>query len=918
MSPPAAELQDVFARALEIAAPEERSAYLEDVCGDDPVLKAEIEALLRAHGRAGDFLETPAMSELSIDDDDDDAHEPAEAVGAIVGNYKLLQEIGAGGMGIVYMAQQSAPVRRLVALKIIKPGMDSKQVVARFELEREVLAKMEHPNIAKVFDAGTTERGRPYFVMELVKGVPITSYCDALELSPRERLELFIPVCEAIQHAHRKEIIHRDIKPSNVLVERFDAKAVPRVIDFGVAKAVNQGLTDKTLFTKHGAIVGTPEYMAPEQAEDSALGVDTRTDVYSLGAVLYELLTGKTPLEQAALPRPGLFESLRRLREEEAPKLSSRLSKTKELAAIAACRKMEPAKLARLMRGELDWIVMKAIDKERKRRYESASALARDIERYLADEPVEAAPPSIGYRARKVGRKYRGPLTAVAAIALVLVAATAVSTWQAIRASREEANARQSDAESKAVLAFFRDNVLSAARPEGLEGGRGHEVKLYEAIDAAEPTIATRFAGQPRVEAAVRGTLGSSYFYLGRPGDAVRQHERAWALRQKSLGPEHPDTMSSMDDLALAYRLDGRAAQAIPLHERGLRYWERKGGREHPETLKCKNNLGVALRLDGRAKEAIPLLDEVLRAYQAIYGPDDPRSLATMQNLAVAYRSADRAAEAVTLHETCLERTRRRFGAGHPETLSAMDTLASAYLEVGKVARALPLLETAWERRAGKLGADHPETLTSASDLAVAYQLSGRTSDAVRMFQEVVEARRRKIGPDHPETLSSENSLAMTWLAAGQTGKGVTLLEEVLGMRRRKLGNENSNTLKTMNDLGGAYLDAKRWQDAEKLLRECLAAREKREADWRTYLAMSQLGAALLAQQRFDEAKPLLVRGYEGMEQHQAEIPARRKKDLSNAAARAAALFDATGQKLEAAAWKTRAERIAPAEQLDQ
>jgi serine/threonine protein kinase/tetratricopeptide (TPR) repeat protein len=356
----------------------------------------------------------------------------------MIGPYKLLQQIGEGGMGTVYMAEQTQPVQRKVALKIIKPGMDSRQVIARFEAERQALALMDHPNIARVLDAGTTDTGRPYFVMELVKGVPITKYCDLHHLTPKQRLELFVPVCQAVQHAHQKGIIHRDLKPSNVLVAEFDERPVARVIDFGVAKAAGPKLTDRTLFTELGQVVGTLEYMSPEQAKLNALDIDTRSDIYALGVLLYVLLTGTTPFERKRLKQAAFDEILRIIREEEPPKPSTRLSTTEELPSIAANRGMEPRKLSGLVRGELDWIVMKCLEKDRNRRYEAANGLARDIEHYLHDEPVNACPPSRRYRLRKFARKNRKLLTVVGAFALLMLVGAGVSTWLAVRATRAQ------------------------------------------------------------------------------------------------------------------------------------------------------------------------------------------------------------------------------------------------------------------------------------------------------------------------------------------------------------------------------------------------------------------------------------------------------------------------------------------------
>jgi serine/threonine protein kinase/tetratricopeptide (TPR) repeat protein len=468
------EAKSIFGQALAIEAAEERAAYLEKACAGDATLRAEVEGLLAALEKAGDFLAHPAEAPgVTVDPpgarqgNPTSAGAPAETTGSRIGPYKLLQALGEGGMGAVFLAEQSEPVKRRVALKISKAGMDSRQVIARFEAERQALAMMDHPNIARVLDAGATQGGRPYFVMELVKGIPITRFCDQEHLSPRERLELFVPVCQAVQHAHQKGIIHRDIKPSNVLIALYDGKAVAKVIDFGVAKATGQSLTERTMFTEVGQIVGTLEYMSPEQAELNNLDIDTRADVYSLGVLLYELLTGSPPFTARQLRSAAFTEVLRMIRESEPPRPSTRLSSSEELPAIAAKRKLEPAKLARLVRGDLDWIVMKCLEKERGRRYETANGLAMDVQRYLSDEPVLACPPSVRYRLTKFVRKHRGGVLAASVIVVLLLGGIVGTTCGFLRAERSRALAETNegealDARAKAVAA--QEQAMDALR----------------------------------------------------------------------------------------------------------------------------------------------------------------------------------------------------------------------------------------------------------------------------------------------------------------------------------------------------------------------------------------------------------------------------------------------------------------------
>jgi serine/threonine protein kinase len=575
----------IFLTALDKGDPTERAAYLDEACAGDAPLRERVEALLWSHEQAGSFLDQPP-GEAGATGDQARATEtetpsggPPDGPGSHVGRYRLLEEIGEGGMGSVWMAQQTEPVRRLVAVKLIKPGMDSRAVLARFEAERQALALMDHPNIAKVHDAGTADGRRPYFVMELVKGVPITKYCDDNRLTVRQRLDLFVPVCQAVQHAHQKGIIHRDLKPRNVLVARYDGRPVPKVIDFGVAKAAGQPLTEQTLTTGFGALVGTPEYMSPEQAGLNQLDVDTRSDIYSLGVLLYELLAGSPPFSRQGSESASVLEVLRMIREREPAKPSSRLSTDSGRPALAANRGTEPRRLTALVRGELDWVVMKALEKDRNRRYESASAFAADVQRYLGDEPVQAGPPTTWYRLRKFMRRHRGPVLAAAAVVVALVGGMVGTTLGLVRAeqalaaeakqrgiaeaSELEAQAQKTEAQAQKQRAVeFRDKALGALRAatgEDVEKLIGSKKQLGPPERAYLEAIAGRwqaFAAQEGDDEQAQRLRGEGHFQvarlwdkLGRPQEALAEYEKAEEVMTK-LADRFPDSVDYQRNLA--------------------------------------------------------------------------------------------------------------------------------------------------------------------------------------------------------------------------------------------------------------------------------------------------------------------------------------------------------------------------------
>ena len=844
-------IKQLVQEALELEE-KEREKFLERHCAGDDRLREEVESLLAFEKDAESFMdrcmrqvaaEASAIkqraSELAAGSGEHGLEsvpgEPSagsggprasmdsgETTGTVIGRYHLLQKIGEGGMGEVWQAEQKEPIRRRVAVKLVKAGRNTREVMARFESERQALALMDHPAIAKVFDAGSTPQGAPYFVMEYVAGVPITAYCDDHRLSIRERLELFMHVCGGVQHAHQKAIIHRDLKPSNILVTEVDGRATPKIIDFGVAKALTERLTEDTMFTRVGVLVGTPEYMSPEQAHSSGEDIDTRTDVYSLGIIFYELLAGVPPI---ALRKVSFEEFLRRLREDEPPKPSTKLRTSDQAKSteVARKRQCEPLALANQMRGELDSIALKALEKDRSRRYGSPSDFAADIRRYLNNEAVLAVPASAGYRARKFAHRYRTALITAGAFALVLIVAAVVSIRQSLRANREAAVA-------EAVNDFLQNDLLaeaSAATQSGSSAKPDPHLEVRTALDRAAERIEGKFARQPEVEAAIRNTIGRTYTDLGLYPEASKQLERSIDLRRRMLGPEHPDTLTSMQNLAMIYRDQGKYPQAEALNSQILEIRRRVLGLEHSDTLKSMGNLAVVYEDEGKYAQAEAHDNQTLEIRRRVLGPDDSDTLASMGNLAIVYDREGKYAQAEALDSQGLEIRRRAFGPEHPATLKIMNNLAVVYGHEGKYAQAEALDSQTLEIKRRVLGPEHPETLMSMNNLAGDYDDEGKYAQAEALHSQTLEIKRRVLGPEHPDTLMSMLDLASVYEEEGKYAQAEALHGQALEIRRRVLGAEHPDTLMSMLDLANVYDDEGKYAQAEALHSQTLEIKRR-------------------------------------------------------------------------------------------
>ncbi len=918
--------KDLFFELLDLD-PDERTRYLDRASAGDAELRARVERLIAAHDDAGAFMSEPTSPDAGVfraatPGPAPEAHTP-EKPGDVIGNYTLSRLIGEGGFGSVYLAEQTRPVSRRVALKLVKLGMDTRQVVARFEAERQALAMMSHPHIARVFDAGMTGAGRPYFVMEYVDGEPITQFCDRKQFTVTERLELFREVCMAVQHAHQRGIIHRDIKPSNVLITVVDGKAQPKVIDFGIAKCMGRGLTEQTLITEDRQMIGTPEFMSPEQATLSASDVDTRTDVYGLGVLLYVLLCGAGPYDEGRLRSASFSELERIIREEQPPRPSQRIEQlADQREAFARARGVEPERLARAVRGEPDWIVLRAIEKDRARRYPTAYAFASDIERSLQNEPIEAGPPSRVYRARKFIRRHSVGVGVVALVAVLLIAGVAGTSWGLVRSmraneqtnrllvaaqnERENATEAQREAERRStelrVLADFAQSILTGVDP-AIAQGRDTEL-LMEVLRSAGDRAELELADSPEIHARIRNTIGHTFVQIGKYPEAAVEFQRALDVATDAFGPTHVDAMDARQNLLVARfqtgDLEGVSEMAGPL----MADQQEVFGERHQESLRTERVVARVKMSEGDWEAAREIFERQLPILREELGPRDPDTLSAMNSLGVVYDNMGMRDEAIEIYEEVSAWQQELRGEKHPLTLATLNNLADVMMDDGRFEEALPILQRTYETKVEILGPEHPSTIIGGNNLASAYGQVGRTQEKIDLLLEIEAAAVRGLGEQDMRTLILRNNIAMEYAKSGDLARAEPMQERVVAGFEGLFGPDHPNTLRAGASLVGMRIDLGHYEEAYERITPLLPrADEVFGADSATAQAFQiHYARALIGLERYEEAEPILDRALELLEEDHGGQPAR----IDRAMRALAELYGATGRADEQRAMQAR------------
>jgi len=770
--------EEIFQVVSELP-PADREAFINRECGKKTKLAEEVRQLL-AHFQAApaDFLRSPALDQNHL------------ATPETIGPYELKEVLGEGGMGVVYRAEQRRPVKRSVALKILKLGMNSEEILTRFEAERQSLAQLEHPNIARVYDAGTTADGRPFFVMEYVQGLAITTYCDSHRLNCRQRIELFIKLCRGVQYAHQKGIIHRDLKPMNILVVEHDGIAQPKVIDFGVAKALQQELTEATAFTQHGQLIGTPEYMSPEQAE--AAPVDTRSDVYSLGAVLYELLVGVLPIDAVTLRQAGYSAMMKLIREQDPQRPSTRISTISPSSATAAqFRNVNPRILVRSLRGELDWIALKALEKNPERRYETVAALAADLDHHLKNEPVTARPASPVYILKKFALRHRAGAGFAITIALALIVLAVTMTIQTNVITRERDRANHEAIISGQVKNFLLD--LFEISDPGV--ARGNTISAREVLDRGTERI--NDIDDAGVRAELTETLGAVYQNLGLNATADSLFQVANGIWLREMGPDDPRTLMSTTDLASICKTRGFLAEAESLYTVVIEGWQKLQLGDDPRSLIAMGKLANVYRRQGHYAIAESLYSHSLQSLRLVLGNDDSEVLSIQSNEAFCYSVQNQYDQAAVIYEDALPRLRRVEGNNFPATIMAMGQLGAVYSRQNRFIEAEKLLTEALERATVVLGTEHPNYITCLESLSSLYFDREDYSKAVPIYRNVLAARRRINGDEHPGTIVAIFNLAAILSELGELQEAEVLALEALDLRLQFRGEQHPYTLHT-------------------------------------------------------------------------------------------------------------------------